>query len=101
MSLLFFAASAAAKNSTPPPKPFEDFGNAPQQRQATISGRRDSNSGRVEMTAAATNATLWNSYPNWTAEQGLSYARSVMRSVGLDLNHKKFKQSSHQMALSL
>ena len=55
--VFLFATSAAAKNSTPL-KPID----------------------ATEMTAAATNATyppiFWNLYPNWNAEQGVSYARS-------------------------
>ena len=62
--ILFLPAIFAGKASQPPPKPFEDFGNAPGPTSR-------------EMTAAATHPPLfWNYYPNWKAEHGVSYTRS-------------------------
>ena len=61
---IFVPAILAGKTSPPPPKPFENFGNA----QGLYHG---------EMTAAATHPPLfWNYYPTWKAEHGVSYTRS-------------------------
>ena len=65
--IFFFVPAILAANAktSQPPKPFENFGNAPQGLDHS------------EMTAAATHPPLfWNYYHNLKAEHGVSYTRS-------------------------